>query len=84
MPWAELKETAAHSIPTLPSSLTSSAILMHGSHWPLQEALVANLEGSVASMLLADGAAQKPAWGSKRDSGAKLCFLCDNIRATRT
>ena len=36
------------------------------------------------SMLLADGAAQKQAWGSKGDSGSKFCFLCSNIRAAGT
>ena len=36
------------------------------------------------SMLLADGAAQKQAWGSKGDSGSKFCFLCFNIRAAGT
>eukprot|EP00438_Fugacium_kawagutii_P017417 Skav234034 [mRNA] locus=scaffold2485:5120:7207:+ [translate_table: standard] len=33
-------------------------------------------------MVLADGAAQKQAWGSKGDSGSKFCQLCANVRAT--
>ena len=36
------------------------------------------------SILLADGAAQKQAWGSKGDSGSKFCFLCANVRAHGT
>lgn len=35
-------------------------------------------------MVLADGAAQKQAWGSKGDSGSKFCQLCANVRATGT